>query len=257
LLYASFLEAVMVFMPLEIEYDRPYFDNSRIVPNERDRAWEISRNLYSLIAHAQDFGAAVQLFDFAMASYLEIQNQIPSYKPGTTELRHALRQKLRPSMNIYERWQFIAGRDGAITIYNLGRAMEGIRASLKSCPSYNALINQDALTESTQILRRRFPRFEGVRHTVGHAAEFSQSPEARAKHASTEAMDGTRGMTKPEGTSVYIGRSFNGREFFATFDGKIVSYELSLESFEHAKRAVLKMIEAFRPSAIQPSPTSS
>jgi hypothetical protein len=161
--------------------------------------------------------------------------------------RQRLRDDLHPQMDVYRRWLFIAARDGAVTIYNLGKTMEGIRANLKNCPSLNAMVDQETLSESTRILRQRFPRFEGFRHMVAHAAEFSQTKEARDRHSTTAAIDNGL-LKKPEGGDIFIGPSLIGREFTGTFEGKVLSYEISLQSFEHIKSAVLMFAAAFRPA---------
>jgi hypothetical protein len=245
------------FTPLKIEYDLPQFDSNRIAQEDRDSAWEIQTDLYSVARHGEDFGAAVQLFDFALAQDNELRKLMPpppnreclsiDDQLALSRQRQLLRDELHPQMDVYNRWLFIAARDGAITIYNLGRSMEGIRASLKKCPSLNAIVDQEVLSESTRALRQRFPRFEGFRHMVAHAAEFSQTKDARAQHSTIAAMDNGL-IKKAEGGDVFMGPSLIGREFTCTFEGKVLSYEISLESFEHIKKATLMFMSAFRPA---------
>ena len=245
------------FIPLKIECDLFFFDKDRIAEEDSDLASEIHRNLSSTARYGEDFGAAVQLFDFSLAQDNELRNLMPpppnmeglsiEEHMALTRERQRLRDELHPQRAIYTSWLFIAARDGAITIYNLGRSMEGIRASLKNCPSLNASVDQEALSESTRILRQRFPRFEGFRHMVAHAAEFSQTQEARDRHSTTAAIDNGL-IRKAEGGDIFIGPSLMGREFTCTFEGKVLGYEISLESFEHIKKAALMFISAFRPA---------
>jgi len=231
------------FLPLKIECDLFPFDADRIAEEDRNVAWEINDSLYSITRYGEDFGAAVQLFDFSTAQSDELQRLKP-LQPDMTSLptpEHVAQVTaytsavwdVRAQRQIYDRWHFIAARDGAVTIFNFGRSMEGIRASLRKCPSLNAIIDQDALSASTRMLRDRFPRFDGMRHTVAHAAEFSHTEEARADHAAG---------------NLFISSSLFGREFTATFDGKVVSYEISMDSFEVLKAVALMFISAFRPA---------
>jgi hypothetical protein len=245
------------FVPLQIKYDLPQFDPSRIAKDDEESSWEIQGNLHSITRYGEDFGAAVQLFDFAIAQGNELKKLMPpppnreglsiDEQMALSNQRQLLRNELQPQEQIYNRWKFIAARDGAITIYNLGMSMQGIRASLKDCPSLNASVDQATLSASTRLLRQRFRRFEGFRHMVAHAAEFSQTKDARAEHSTTAAMDNGL-IKKPEGGDIFIGPSLNGREFIGTFEGKVLSYEISLESFEHIKKAALMFICAFRPA---------
>jgi len=168
----------------------------------------IFSNLCLLTESLQDFKAAIELFEHAK----DIQDR---------ELRR--------------RWRLLSGRDGAVTIYNLGKAMEGIRASLKNCPSLNSLVDQSLLAESTQTLRTSFPRFEGIRHTVGHGAEFMRDEQSQGKH---------------EFRGVMIANSLFEREFTATFEGKVSSYEISSQSAQNLQSAVTTMLSAFEQACI-------
>jgi hypothetical protein len=189
------------------------FSFKKIAPEDKSLALNIQTNLYLLTEHLKDFKAAISLFEHATKLGAE----------------HTAEKQL------YSQWRFIAGRDGAVTIYNLGKTMEGIRASLHNCPSLNALVDQSLLTESTRILRQNFPRFEGIRHTIGHMAEFLRDNESRQEH-------GVGG--------VMIANSLFGRTFTATFEGKILGYEISAQSAGHLQLAVTTMLNAFKAACV-------
>src|SRR5256885_4764441 len=50
-------------------------------------------------------------------------------------------------------WQSIAARDGAMTIYHFGCAIDGIKNSLPAAPTLNAKIDRQALKNASNIFR--------------------------------------------------------------------------------------------------------
>lgn len=180
------------FIPLLIEHEHFFFDDERIAPDDEMTAREIHHSMSSAVSYGEEFGAAVQLFDFSHA--MQRQFKMPVAPREFTDWvdfdEHSrLRKEAQEQADVYSRWLFIAARDGAITLYNLGRTMEGARAALKNCASLNQLIDHDALSKATKMFRQRFPRFEALRHMVAHDAEFSQTQKAREDHAAAAPIE--------------------------------------------------------------------
>ncbi|MBA4338302.1 MAG: hypothetical protein C0421_05605 [Hyphomonas sp.] len=177
---------------------------------EHRLTWAISTNLTSMDAFSNNFFAALQLFD-------ECEERGKPFEFAN-----------RPWKLIY--WQGIALRDGAMSAYHLLKTYEALRALLKRCSFIDAAIDQTALKETGKLLRATFPRIEAVRHTLSHAGEFTSTPEQIAQHA----IDGPAqapGINLEAGSqqnhiTVYAGRSYTG-----SYEGKLVGYELSIETY--------------------------
>jgi hypothetical protein len=242
------------FVPLAINREFRFLDDDKIATDDLDLARDIHSRLRSIVSYGDEFGQAVHLFDFARAQSLTLNDQMntaANIAPDQSrenlfeamERRQALRAELDPRERVFGGWKFIAARQGAISLFNLGMAMQKIRADLKSCPSLNLIVKQERLVGALQKYRGRFPRFEGVRHVVAHDAEFFAPQDERFKHALREPIK--RGSFIEAGAGLPLGQNLNGDEFLCSFEGKLVSYQINAESFEYVKTAIMAMIDAF------------
>ena len=68
-------------------------------------------------------------------------------------------------------WPMLAARDGAMSVYHFGVAMEGIKKSLPSYPTIDAGVDKKQIRIATNLFRKYFPRPEAIRHVVAHSAE--------------------------------------------------------------------------------------
>jgi hypothetical protein len=167
---------------------------------ERDATNLLKTALGQLSDHSDNFSAALSLFDFSMG-----------------ELEKATENRTAHPMF---RWPFIAARDGAMSIYHFGKAMEGIMASLHKCPTVLQEVNRAKLRSSRKRLRELFPNFEAVRHSVAHAGELMNDVDDLDRHSiSTTSV---QRMT--------IQNHLQGRAFKNTFEGQIQSYEINQAS---------------------------
>jgi hypothetical protein len=247
-------DIIGTFVPLAIDREIRFLDDEKIAVNDRELARDIHSRLSSIVSYGSEFGQAVHLFDFARAQCRALDETmmatatISPDQRGDQALqamakRQALRAELEPRERVFRGWKFIAARQGAISLFNLGKAMQSIRADLKNCPSLDSIVKQEDLAGALRTYRSRFPRFEGVRHVVAHDAEFFGPQEQRFKHALREPIK--RGSFIEAGAGLPLGQNLNGDEFLCSFEGKLVSYQINAESFEYAKTAILAMIGTF------------
>ncbi|MET4345505.1 hypothetical protein [Bradyrhizobium sp. RT9a] len=245
--------------PFEIPGHLPHFDLEKIPYEDREAARTIWTNVSALSSYGQEFGAAIQLFEFALGHAQELWAMRPPQPPaGLTieeviehhEKREAVLNEIMPRFKLFQQWQSMAARDGAVIIFNVIKAMDGTKSSAFACPSLRALVDRKAFAESERIMEARFPDYMSIRHAVAHAGEFLTREKERQKHSVTAGIDD--GMFKiPAGAELFVGPSLNGREFMVTASGELLRYEVSQESFEHVKNAILTFRTAFHP-AIHP-----
>ena len=175
--------------------------------DERFQALLIETTLLSLQAYTDDFLAAVNLFD-----YINLAARTPKV---TAPLVFA------PKSMFFTRdqavaWACIAGRDGAITLYNFREAMQAIRSSINHVPSLKKVIKHDLCRSAVRAFEKYFPHVEDMRHAVAHAAEFQNTPRKKASHAlkgkAEEIAEGIH-IRAAVGSSVVIQSSFYGTLF--------------------------------------------
>jgi len=163
------------------------------------------------------------------AHLMMILGTLPYYE---ADFRHALAlydHSERESPTVPHPWKFVAGRDGAMSIFNFGKAVEGIMASVGTMPTLFGMVDRDPLRKARQLMRDMFPRFEAVRHSIAHAAELIGDPDKIDQEGISGAPYTFGSLTINPGQSVVIIRSsFVGPRLFAnSFEGALQAYELS------------------------------
>jgi hypothetical protein len=204
----------------------PTIHTEGLPENEREAAAHISIAAFQLAIFANQFRAALHLFDFTTdceAQTLAFRN--PQWR--------------------FEEWRLTAARDGAMAIYHFGKAMEAIMACLNECPTILALVRRDDLRKARKLLRKHFPRFESVRHAIAHAGELMERPGTYARHTVTGAsikMDGF----------VFHGANFGfrdhlvGRKFMNTYEGQLQECEISQDTLDALSAIRVQFFTAFR-----------
>jgi hypothetical protein len=215
--------------PMPIIRDWPTIDIKAIPQSERRHIQNLQMLIHRLAGHAHDFVAAI-----------ELHNESIAYA-----IRTAITRGSRESWG--GNWMNIAARDGAITIYNFGQTIEAIRSNMRDCPTIMPLIDSRALRTASTLMRKAFPGYEQIRHSVGHAAEFSQSADLMKKHSVAgpyEIMPGP--PIGQASTRVNIRNSLRGKTFTMTHGGKLYSYNLDRDSLEKLNRIKDVVYSAFR-----------
>jgi hypothetical protein len=80
-------------------------------------------------------------------------------------------------LNPSHQWSLIAGRSGAIAIYNYAKAMKGVKAVLGLCPTWNALIDGKKLKPLVNEFEAKFPVWYELRQAIAHEAELWDHPK--------------------------------------------------------------------------------
>lgn len=194
----------------------PWLNGSSLPEEERDFTAKLSATLGLLQKFKSDFEAALSLYDFC----------------------------IRNPMGSNSAWQYIAGRDGAMTIWHFYEAMERVRKSLdaRKYPVLTSLIDFEPIRKAVADLKAAFPAFEQLRHSVAHSGDAIVAHE---KH-------GAINPKIPEMTingKMFISTGFINDHFTNTFDGKLQSYELSVSSLAAIDLAMTTFLSGFAPAA--------
>jgi hypothetical protein len=141
-----------------------YFDaiNVRItsaVPQPPEEAPALSRAhraLSYLAYHFNDFRSALQLFEYCEAK------------------KRAHPEPFGADYFAYDRWRYIAARDGVMQIYHFSKAMEALISALPKAKTLGSYIDFKRLRIADGLFNSWFGNIDGLRHTVGHIAEFGR-----------------------------------------------------------------------------------
>lgn len=170
----------------------------------------LNRSLARLDYYAKRFEATLGLFDWC-------QDQRGTIPPKERRGADAAR---------FRRWQSIAGRDGAMTIFHFGKTMEGINAARRQLPEIFATIDRAQQKRAGRLFNQYFPQYIALRQAVAHAGELAVGIESYQANA----LPGQG----------WISDIFGEKQAFTmTFGGRLVSYELNsmtLENLNEVKR---------------------
>ena len=212
-------------MKLPIALLAPHFKISALPAKEHAAAYTAQSGLHDLGGYIEDYSAAISLFDFSLAQYGPPQS---------------------------ERWALIAGWDGAMTIYHFGTALEGIRSSLTMCPTIRSAMDYDVFRRALSDFRAKFPGYEKTRHAVAHAADKMKTPSKLAKH-SYSGPHRAGGFNISNSTELTLTDSFSGRVFVSTWEGEIVTHELSKATLNNLMTVAQAVWRAFPPASAAPA----
>lgn len=164
--------------------------------DERESARFCEGNLMLLIRETQKFASALSLFEFAHGC-------------GKSD------------------WAMIAGREGAVTLYNCDKIVDSFGELFARSPNLKSLIDQVELSSARKCFKKAFPHADAIRNGVTHF-EIMTTPERREKNRSKKPYESNR--IKTAGGTLYD--VLDGRRYLTTINGNIIGYELASESLE-------------------------
>lgn len=206
----------------------PHIVTTAIPKAEYDATLRLARSLNDLHRYVQSFKSALRLFDFSR------ERQIASAQETAVKIQQlmsnpdpkAAREMIDESL-IHSDWCNIACRDGAMTLYHFGKTLHNIRAALGECKTVNSMVEPAPLRHATKQFEGAFPDFEAMRHAIAHANELWKNV---AKYLQNAIRGGyTKGNISISGGSA-LTSMLNNRHFAMTFEGRLVSYEMSEET---------------------------
>jgi hypothetical protein len=158
------------------------------------------------------------------------------------------------TINLYEDWVRLAGRDGAMTIYHFASSLSGVNAWANQSPSLRNVMNKSKIKEGFRLLNEYFPDYAKMRHAVAHEADVTKSSKWQKENVASGPYKGPGINIEGDSTTYVIKGLFQNRTYTATFDGKIRTYELSVETWEKMVSIKRSFYSAFRTHEGQPLP---
>lgn len=188
---------------------------------EQNDGKAIAQNLDALRRCVEEFGSALEIFDHA-----EIIPPEPIRENVGDEDYPALKADFKARFLSLVRWQLLAARSGALSIYEFHRIEQAIDLLVSRCPTIKSQIDKNARSEAAKIFAESFPHFADVRVAAAHGHELNATPEKADRNcmATTRVPGLVNGDTESQ---VLISDAMLGRKYINTLSGKIVSYELS------------------------------
>ncbi len=176
-------------------------DFKAIPEGERQATWVIINSVNDLVRYVEDFRAALRLSEFC--KFLLSVN--------------------RTSID-YQKWCFIAGRDGVMTLYHFKKVL--LYTQFKDCPTLIMRIDHERLKSARKTFNKEFHDVENMRHAVAHRGETWQTMGKHEKNSFSGSIS-LPGIKIKNSNNGIIQDTYVENNFYYTFKGRILSYELS------------------------------
>jgi len=211
----------------------PRFNKGGLPSQEAEGAGLIETNLMSLESYVRDLQSALYLFDFTAIN----QNAARQVMQGNAHAANFLEQS--------NGWQFLAARDGAMTIYHFATTLSGINETVAELSEFKTLMNREKMKSANKMLSEKFPNFGEVRHAVAHVADKVKNPRKFKTHSFSGSID-SRAIKAENVSGLTISNMLVDRQFTNTWNGKLLTYELSQTTIDHLNCVRKEVWEAFR-----------
>jgi len=139
-----------------------------------------------------------------------------------------------PTDWLEKHWMFLAARYGGLAVRNFGQALAAVSGLIGRVPSWNDYIDRKGVGIARKRFSSSFPTIDKVRHAVAHPELYSHPNKAENMR-----------VTDDLGTSMMMQSNLEGRKLSYTFDGMIVSYELSLATLKELLAIMTDCYSAF------------
>lgn len=127
----------------------------------------------------------------------------------------------------------LAGRDGAITIWNFAEAKRITNKLAGRVPIVLEHRDQTRHAEAGRMFEQAFPNYAKIRLAVAHMGDVASTPEKIKAHAGWDG-DG-------QGEQPFYSACMQGRYFYSTIDEEVVGYHV-IGTTENNLKAVLEAI---------------
>lgn len=184
-----------------------------------DVGFRIDRYVYNL-AHA------VALFRFSNEHYAKIEAEIA--RAVSDVARRGAKALRSDELQLLGGWELIAARDGAASIFHFGKALADFSETIEKTSLLASAAKRPALKEAYVLFNRYFRGFEGIRNATAHSAETAREAQSR-KHAIRGPHKGETFEIGPT-TTFYTNGLIDGDAFKVTYEGRLLSYRLRLET---------------------------
>jgi hypothetical protein len=210
------------------------FSFEALPPEEREAAYWVRKNLDVMHHQLTRFRAALILFNNCLHLTFGLIDQ------GREK------DNVDAGLDLPSQWTGMACRDGILSTYNISEMMQAVDAAVSKCPTLKDHRDTNLSKKARNILAEAFPRLELARHGAAHGAKFSATERSRRHHAAKDGLQGPL-ISAPAGGVIYVSDTIHGSTFSATVEGKLVSYDLTPESFAALRLAVGHAWDSFNP----------
>jgi len=135
-----------------------------------------------------------------------------------------------PEAEVYAEWCRMAARDAAMAVFHFAKTLDALKQSVGRSSTLSNAINHEKFRTARRRFRNDFKDFDAVRHAVAHAGEMRNNQKNRSRHAYRRGGKVGLASVVGENIAVHEAENLSGRTFTNTYEGKVVSLDISMEN---------------------------
>jgi hypothetical protein len=202
---------------------------SSTVEEEKNNIAVLNFSLRELATHIALLENGLSLFDFCT-------EQISSLLKSNTSMSKQTMDKLLS----FNQWRAIAARDCCMQVFHFAKTMEGIKTLTHATSFVSAAIDREKWKSANALFNQRFRDFEELRNAIAHVGELRKHPENWKENAAVvEQLQRIKkggleigGRIMQKFGLAWVEDYFLDRTFYHTFNGRVVSLEISRATIE-------------------------
>lgn len=182
----------------------------------------VGHSLDNLEYFSANFSAALKLFDFC---------------------KKQRASRLKPPQH-YRSWQFVAARDGAISMHNFSDAIAALKEAASACQYIADRLDVTSIKALQDKFNRTFPNSKRVRHSVGHAGEKTKGLDQHKKHGFKGSYN-RGGLKIAAAHGAIVIDHLHGRTFSNSWHGQIETYRISKKTLSQLQALKYEIYDLF------------
>lgn len=193
----------------------------------------------------QDIRKLVSALDQMCVQMDEVYSAISLYEYCGSQLPFYSRHKDVVSYKRNIGWTFIAAREGAMRMADARQEIDAVNGRLRAAFKDEV---EKVNPSPNDLFESLFPKISRIRHSAAHLSAKHKN-DVKTKAHSVSGSFVLPGLTAINVEDMTIGESITGDVYAATWDGELVSYEISsttLDGLEKIKNLVFQKIPKSR-----------
>lgn len=160
-----------------------------IPPSEKDHGTIIFFQLGNLMDYCDCFRVSLEIFDMCQARLKSSLSVLDEYMLETSLNnlgdKRDRRETAMTNMRNATRWMGVAGRDGAVSLWNFLQALQSIKQCLDKMGFLRTLVKVGDVDDTIRELYKRVPNIKEIRDCVVHTSELTKTPRNLQENSQT------------------------------------------------------------------------
>jgi hypothetical protein len=135
-----------------------------------------------------------------------------------------------------------------MTLFHFEKSLVALKHAISSSRTLGSALDAQRLRAASRTFRDKFPDIGAARHAVAHQAELRATQKKRDENN----IDGdaeAEGFVLKGAKGAFVSEMLNGRSFSNTFEGALVTHDISWENHQTLRSVIQEIVSVFTDAA--------